>query len=424
MNGAIFKGAALTVLSLALGAAGGYWLARPAINAMPNSMHEQGAKAPSEREALYWYDPMFPQQKFDKPGKSPFMDMQLVPRYADGQASGAAIKIDPALTQNLGMRLAPVSRGLSVTSLDAVGVLAFNERDLAIVQARTAGFVERVYDHAPGDLLKANAPLADILVPEWTAVQEEFLVLKQHGDKGLLAAARQRLQLAGMPAALIAKVERSGKVQSNFTVVTPISGALLELDVREGMTLAAGQTLARVNGLSRVWLDVAVPEAQAGSIAPGQKVQAHFTALPGEVIHGTVSAILPQTRADTRTFQVRIELPNPQGQLRPGMSAQVNLERSTQQSVLWVPSEAVIRTGRRALVMLADDAGRYRPVEVQTGSDNDGKTIILQGLEEGQQVVASGQFLLDSEASLKGLVARPLDNMMDAEPAQNSGVQP
>jgi Cu(I)/Ag(I) efflux system membrane fusion protein len=424
MNGAIFKGAALTALSLALGAAGGYWLARPAINAMPNSMQEQSAKAPGEREALYWYDPMFPQQKFDKPGKSPFMDMQLVPRYADGQASGAAIKIDPALTQNLGMRLAPVSRGLAVTSLNAVGVLGFNERDLAIVQARTAGFVERVYDHAPGDVLKANVPLADILVPEWTAVQEEFLALRQHGDTGLLAAARQRLRLAGIPAALIARVERSGKVQSNFTVVTPIGGALLELDVREGMTLAAGQTLARVNGLNRVWLDVAVPEAQAGSIAPGQKAQARFTALPGEVIQGTVSAILPQTRADTRTFQVRIELPNPQGQLRPGMSAQVNLERSTQQSVLWVPSEAVIRTGRRALVMLADDAGRYRPVEVQTGSDNDGKTIILQGLEEGQQVVASGQFLLDSEASLKGLVARPLDNMMDAEPAQNSGVQP
>ncbi|WP_445178627.1 efflux RND transporter periplasmic adaptor subunit [Pseudomonas sp. McL0111] len=424
MNGAIFKGAALTALLLALGAAGGYWLARPSINAMPNSMQEQSAKAPGERKALYWYDPMFPQQKFDKPGKSPFMDMQLVPRYADGQASGAAITIDPALTQNLGMRLAPVSRGLSVTSLDAVGVLAFNERDMAVVQARTAGFVERVYGHAPGDVLKANAPLADILVPEWTAVQEELLALKQHGDTGLLAAARQRLQLAGMPASLIAKVERSGKVQSNFTVVTPIGGALLELDVREGMTLTAGQTLARVNGLSRVWLDVAVPEAQAGSIAPGQKVQARFSALPGELIQGTVSAILPQTRADTRTFQVRIELPNPQGQLRPGMSAQVNLERSTQQSVLWVPSEAVIRTGRRALVMLADDAGRYRPVEVQTGSDNDGKTIILQGLQEGQQVVASGQFLLDSEASLKGLVARPLDNMMDAEPAQNSGVQP
>jgi Cu(I)/Ag(I) efflux system membrane fusion protein len=352
---------------------------------------------------------MSPQQKFDKPGKSPFMDMELVPQYADSAADSAVISIDPSLTQNLGLRLATVTRGVLASSLDVTGVLAFNERDVAVIQSRTAGFVERVYARAPGDVLKANAPLTDILVPEWAAAQEEFLALKRNGDADLLAAARQRLRLTGMPATLITQVERSGKVQPNLTLTSPIGGVLQELDVREGMTVAAGETLARVNGLSSVWLAVAVPESEAGSIVVGQTVEARLPAFPGTVLNGTVSAILPETNPDSRTIRVRVELPNPDGRLRPGMTAQVHLNRSTEQSVLWVPSEALIRTGRRVLVMLAEDAGRYRPVEVQTGQENEGKTVVLKGLEEGQQVVSSGQFLLDSEASLKGIVARVLD---------------
>jgi Cu(I)/Ag(I) efflux system membrane fusion protein len=172
--------------------------------------------------------------------------------------------------------------------------------------------------------------------------------------------------------------------------------------------------LARVNGLRSVWLAAAVPEAEAGKISLGQPVEARLPAFPGEVLSGTVAAILPATNADSRTLQVRVELPNPDGRLRPGLTAQVRLQRATEHSVLWVPSEAVIRTGRRVLVMLAEDAGRYRPVEVQLGPEHEDKTVVLQGLEEGQQVVASGQFLLDSEASLTGIVAQPLGMPMSA----------
>lgn len=404
-----WNGALLVGISLALGVAGGYWFAHQGVSAVPVTALEQSLNSPDERKALYWYDPMYPQQKFDKPGKSPFMDMQLVPQYADAKGDSATVRIDPSLTQNLGVRLATVSRGVFASSLDVVGVLAFNERDVAVIQARTAGFVERVYARAPGDVLKTNAALADILVPEWAAAQEEFLALKRNGDAGLLTAARQRLRLTGMPAALIAQVERSGKVQPNLTLTSPISGVLQELNVREGMTVVAGETLARVNGLSSVWLAVAVPESEAGSIVMGQAAEAHFPAFPGVVLKGTVSAILPETNPDSRTLRVRVELPNPDGHLRPGLTAQVSLNRLTEQNVLWVPGEAVIRTGRRALVMLAEDAGRYRPVEVQLGQDNDGKTAILKGLEEGQQVVTSGQFLLDSEASLKGIVASSME---------------
>jgi len=392
----------LVVAALALGVAAGWWAGQPRDTGMAPSM---AASAP---KALYWYDPMFPQQKFDKPGKSPFMDMQLVAQYADDKADAQTLRVDPGQTENLGVRLATVSRGMLATRVMASGVLGFNERDGAVVQARTPGFGERVYTLAPGDVLKPDAALADVLVPEWAAAQEEFLALKRVGDSALLAAARQRLRLTGMPPALIAQVERSGKVQPVLTVTSPVGGVLQTLNVRQGMTLALGETLAQVNGLGSVWLTVAVPEAQAAAVAPGQTVEARLPAYVGEVFKGTVSTILPQTNADSRTLQVRVELANPGARLRPGLTAQVSLEQGIDQHVLWVPGEAVIRTGHQALVMLAEEGGHYRPVEVRTGPENDGQTAILQGLQEGQQVVSSGQFLLDSEASLKGLDVTPL----------------
>lgn len=402
---------ALAGLTLVLGVGGGYWFAQQRPEPMPVPA------APDERPVLYWYDPMYPQQRFDKPGKSPFMDMELVPRYADAAADSAAVSIDPRLTQNLGLRLATVSRGPLASSLEVSGVLAFNERDVAVVQARTSGFVERVYSRAPGDMLAAGAPLADLLVPDWAAAQEEFLALRRSGDAELLAAARQRLRLSGMPATLIARVERSGKAQPTLTITSPIGGVLQELAVRTGMSMAAGDTLARINALDSVWLELAVPEAEAGALLADQTVEARLPAFAGKVLTGRIAAILPEANVDSRTLRVRVELPNPDGRLRPGLTAQVRLNRTSEQAVLWVPSEAVIRTGRRALVMLAEDGGRYRPVEVRPGPESDGRTVILSGLEEGQQVVASGQFLLDSEASLRGMV---VETAATSEPAANA----
>lgn len=397
MNIQHVKGAVLVAIAMALSVGGGYWLAQ-------GTPAAQNQNTPAERKALYWYDPMFPQQKFDQPGKSPFMDMQLVPQYTDDKGDQASISIDPGMTQNLGLRVATVTRGVFESSIDASGVLAFNERDVAVIQARSPGFVERVYARAPGDVLAPNAPLADLLVPGWAAAQTEFLALKRIGDRQLLAAARQRLRLTGMPASLIAQVERDARVYPTFTLTSPIGGVLQDLNIRAGMTVAAGETLARVNGLGTVWLAVAVPEAQAGAITEGQAVEARLPAFPGTLLTGTVSAILPETRADSRTLSVRVELPNPDGRLRPGLSAQVRLNHASAQPLLWVPSEALIRTGRRTLVMLAEDGGHYRPVEVQTGQENAARTVIVQGLQEGQKVVASAQFLLDSEASLKGVM--------------------
>jgi Cu(I)/Ag(I) efflux system membrane fusion protein len=413
MKPSIWPSAALGTLLLAIGAGAGYWLA-PTGNLSTNTSDSSAmpnAAAPAEPKVLYWFDPMYPQQQFDSPGKSPFMDMQLVPRYADGGEQTASVQIAAGVQQNLGMRLARVSLGPLQQALPASGVLAFNERDVAVLETRASSFVERTYARAPGDLLAAGAPLADVLVPEWVAAQEEFLALRRSGEPQLTAAARQRMRLLGMPSADIAEVERSGRVQPLFTLRSPIAGVLQQLDVRPGMSLAAGAAVAQINGLSQVWLEVAVPEAQAGGLRNGQSVEARLPAFAGEVLSGTVSSVLADANAASRTLRVRVELANPDGRLRPGMSAQVWLQQGAATARLQVPSEAVIRGGKRNLVMLAEDGGHFRPVEVRLGAEAQGQVEILAGLSEGQQVVASGQFLLDSEASLTGLQATPLPAM-------------
>ncbi|WP_430700664.1 efflux RND transporter periplasmic adaptor subunit [Phenylobacterium glaciei] len=388
------------VVIAALAAGGGFGLAklgpdRPAVSES------------ADRHVLYWYDPMVPAQHFDKPGKSPFMDMQLVPKYAGAraEANGAGVVIDPARTQNLGVRLVSVERGTLSTDATVAGSLAFNERDVAIVQAKAAGFVQRTYGRAPGDILAAGAPLADILVPEWGGAQNEFLAVRRTGDAALTSAARQRLLLLGMSPATVAQIERSGRPQTVVTVTTPTGGVIKTLNVRNGMTVSAGQTLAEVNGLSRVWLNAAMPEALAAQVRLGQSVTATLSAFAGETFSGRVSSILPQANAESRTLTVRVELPNPGGRLRPGMFATVQLGGPDRPALL-VSSEAVIRTGRRTLVMIAQAGGRYLPAEIRIGREAGGRTEVLGGLSEGEKVVASGQFLIDSEASLSGLQPR------------------
>ena len=412
MNKQKLKQVAVLVVVAALAAGAGVWWGRRDAGTMPSADMPAGNTS-TEKKPLYWYDPMFPQQRFDAPGKSPFMDMQLVPKYADenGDASAPGVSIDAATSQSLGMRLATVTRGTVTSDIAASGVIAFNERDVAIVQAKRGGYVERVFARAPGDVITAGAPLANMLVPEWAGAQQEFLALLTLGDPGLIQAGRTRLRLMGMPDALIRRVEKRRKTEAVSTINSPIGGVIQALDVRAGMTLAAGQTLARINGLGTVWLDVAVPEAQTGGVRVGQSVSAVLPAYPGETFAGTVSAILPEANLDTRSVRVRVELPNRGARLKPGMTAQVRIASGDTASVLRVPSEALIRTGKRTLVMVADKPGRYRPVEVRTGAESGEFTAITEGLQEGQQVVVSGQFLLDSEASLTGITTQPAAQM-------------
>jgi Cu(I)/Ag(I) efflux system membrane fusion protein len=390
----------VALVAILAGGAIGFGAARLTVPSAPAVT--PGGAAPGERKILYWYDPMIPAEHHDGPGLSS-MGMTTIPKYADMEAGAApadtGVRIDSAAVQSLGVRLVAVERGSLASDLTVTGVIDFNQRDVAVVQARAAGFVQRVYARAPGDVIGAGAPLADVLLPEWGGAQAELRAVGRTGDAALIAASRERLRLLGAGGA-------SGGGMT--TIRSPIGGVIQTLDVRAGMTLSAGQTLAQVSGLGTVWLNAAVPEAQAALVRVGRPVRAELTALPGETVTGRVVAILPTAQTESRTLTVRIELPNRGSRLRPGMFATVHLGGEGGSGLL-VPSEAVIRTGKRDLVMVAGPGGRYRPVEVRLGREGGGRTEILAGLAEGQKVVASGQFLLDSEASLSGIDAKPLE---------------
>lgn len=373
------------------------------------------------KKVLYWHDPMVPGQKFDKPGKSPFMDMQLVPVYADGDGDQGQVAVSPRVQQNLGVRTAEVVRGTLSPQVEAVGSIAFNERDQALVQARASGYVERLHVRATLDRVAKGQALAELYVPDWVAAQEEFLSLRHSQGSDLAAlidGARQRMRQVGMNDEQIRWVEASGKVQPRITLTAPIGGVVVELMAREGMTVMPGATLFRINGLSTVWANAEIPESQAGLLRPGAAVEARSPALPGTVFKGKVQAILPEVSPATRTIKARVELANPGGQLAPGMFVSVALGARTEAG-LTVPTEAIIQTGKRTVVMLAEADGRFHPVDVDIGIESGGQTEIKHGLEVGQKVVVSGQFLVDSEASLKatGMRMEASSGKSDSPPA-------
>jgi len=363
----------------------------------------------SGRRILYYHDPMVPGNKFDKPAKSPFMDMMLVPVYAGADGDAGKVTVSPRIQQNLGVRTAPVTEGVLSPQVTAVGSIAFNERDQAVVQARATGYVERLHVRATLDRVAAGQPLVELHVPDWIAAQEEFLSVRrlQGTDlAGLVDGARQRMRQLGMSDTQIRLVESSGRAQPRITLTAPIGGVVTELMAREGMTVVPGAMLFRINGLSTVWANAEVPESQAALLRPGAKVQARSPAVPGVGFDGKVQALLPEVNPATRTLKARMELANLGNRLVPGMSVTMNFMDMRPQKALLVPTEAVIQTGRRTLVMLAEDNGRFRPVEVEAGIESGGQTEIKRGLQAGQRVVVSSQFLIDSEASLRGVEAR------------------
>ena len=383
--------AAISVIAVAGIAAGWLWQQRtgPADVAMT-------AAAASEKKPLYWYDPMVPAQHFDAPGKSPFMDMQLVPKYEDAAADGTVVQIDPRMAQNLGMRTAPAKSGTFWQRVEAVGSVALDERRIVTVESRTAGWIEQLDVRAEGEPVKKGQRLAALYSPELFAARQELKLAQDSGDAALVRASQQRLRLLGGGV--------GGGSQSG--VFAPASGFVMALMAREGAQLAPGMPLMKLADLSQVWLLVEIPEAQAGWIKPGKSAEARLKSLPGKVFEGRVDYLYPQLDATTRTLKARLVFDNPDGVLRPGMFADVSLFGGPQSEVVLVPSEAVIRTGTRTVVLVAEGAGRYRPAAVEAGPERNDETVILSGLEAGQQVVVSGQFLIDSEASLLGAYQR------------------
>ncbi len=393
------------LILLLFAAIGSYWLSREASPpAQPSPAAEE--KPAQEKKILYWHDPMFPQKRFDKPGKSPFMDMQLVPVYADEAGADSGITINPRVVQNLGVRTVPVEMGGFSKQLHTVGTVRPDEHRIQVVQSRASGWVEHLYVKAVNDKVTRGQLLAEIYAPELLAAQEEYLLALNNGDEALARAARSRLSFLGFSDDQIFALEKSGKASRRVAFYSPINGIVAELGVRQGMAVNPGMGMFNLVDLSSVWVNAEVVENQAGWIAEGNRAEIRVPAYPGKTFEGRIDYIYPELMAVTRTVKARIVLKNPQGLLKPDMFVDVTLFGNTKENTLMVPTEAVIQTGKRSVVILSESEGKYRPVQVVTGAEAGGKTEILKGLQQGQMVVASGQFLIDSEANLRTSLER------------------
>lgn len=387
---------ALALLLAILAGLGGYALGRGG-----GEMRTQSAG----RRILYWYDPMVPNEHYPGPGKSS-MNMALQPKYADEGAQGG-VTVSPAVMQNLGVRLAKVEvRDLSPT-IRSVGHVDFDQRLVTQVQTLTPGFVERLAVRAEGEPIAAGRAIAEVYSPDLLAAQNEYRALlasRSVVSANLRSAARSRLLLLGAPASLVARLERGGAPQRTYPVVARSSGVVTTIGARPGAQVTLGQSIVTIQGLGQMLVVADVPEGSLGGIRVGQPAEISFPAYPGDIRRGVVDYIFPSLTAQSRTAQVRITLPNPGGRLRQGMFANVTLQGTGGMAIV-VPSEAVIDTGRRQVVIVKR-GNSFVPQEVKTGRDTDEWTEIVAGLQPGQQVVASGQFLIDSEASLQGYLSR------------------
>jgi Cu(I)/Ag(I) efflux system membrane fusion protein len=416
--------ALIIALSVAI-AVSGFMLVRHRSGA---ALRQVAAKsAPS-----YWYDPMHPSEHFDKPGKSPYMDMQLVPKYADpagtglGDRSAAAkalpgtISVDSRVVQNLGIRLAKAEQGSFAGVIDAVGLVGVDEHRIEAIQVREPGWVEQLGVRAVGDAVRRGQLLAGIYSPDLLATQQEWLIARGSGDPNLIEAARLRLTLFGLSDSQIARIEKSGRVERRIDYYAPFDGYVMELGARQGAAVQPGTTLFQLADLTSVWVIGEVPETQAAWLKPGDIADIEVPARPGERFTGRVDYLYPELTQATRTLKVRVVVKNPNRHLSPGMFAAVHFRSTTPRQILTIPTEAVIQTGARSIVIVAQDESHFRPVLVQIGAEQGGRSEILHGLSVGQDVVASGQFLIDSEANLRGvfdnLAGSNESNVVDGKP--------
>ena len=400
----------LALMLVAAIAAGAYLagrVSRPA--AAPAT---QTASTHSDRKVLYWYDPMVPQKHFDKPGKSPFMDMPLVPMYDEPQAQTGQVNIDPRVIQNLGVRTVKAEMGVLPRQLDTVAEVQPDERRIVVVQSRVAGWVERLRVKAVNDPVRKGELLAQVYAPELLSAQEEYLLLqKDRHDPDLLHAAREKMRLLGVSDRQIASLQQTGRAQQRVAYYAPIDGIVSDLGVREGAQVSPGMSLFSLTDLSTVWVTAQIPESEGQWLRRGDSA---IISLPGGTAYrGKVDYIYPQVTGATRTIAVRIRLANPNGILRPGMFVRAILHAQPAKPALLVPSESVIRTGRRNVVIVADGGGRFHPVPVEVGGDAGGRSEIIRGLTAGQTVVASAQFLIDSESNIRA----GLDRLQDTTAA-------
>lgn len=418
--------------SLVLGTGIGYWLGRdggapPAHTGAPQIVEQ------AERQPLFYRHPMNPEITSPAPAKDS-MGMDYIPVFADSStATGPAgtVIIDPATVQSIGVRTFVAQRQILSHSIQTVGRVDYDERLLTRLHPRTDGWIEKLFVNQTGQFVDEGTILLGIYSPQLVAAQQEYLLalknLKILGGSRyrdiaenaveLASIARKRLELLGVPEHQIKEIEDSGEIKERLHIHSPFKGAVLSVGVREGQHVTAQTELYEIADLSKVWVIVDVYEYELPWVSIGDQATMEVMSLPGRRFEGTVSYIYPYLESRTRTVKIRLEFDNHDFALKPDTFADIELTSSRQLDTVVAPEEAIVRSGRTQRVFVVREPGRFEPREVTTGVSSRGMVQILEGLAEGEEIVTSGQFLIDSESRLREAIAK----MREIAPAADVG---
>ena len=362
--------------------------------------------AKAGRTVLYWKGPMDSNYRSDKPGKSP-MGMDLVPVFADdSEHDESVVSIDPQVVNNLGVRTAVAEEGVLSRRVETVGYVGFDEDTLQHIHMRVDGWIERLAITATGDPVRKGQTLFELYSPTLVNAEEEFLTSLAGGNNMLKKASHERLQALGVPVAEIARLRKSRTVRQRLSVLAEDDGFVADLKVREGVYITPSSEVMSIAKLDRVWVLAEVFERQAGWIEPGQLAEVELEYLPGQRLQGRVDYVYPELDAKTRTLTVRLRFDNKTEVLRPNMFARVTIYGTETSAVVHVPRAALIRGGAVDRVVLALGNGRFRAQPVEVGIESGDRVEIRTGVDKGDMVVTSGQFLIDSESNIDSALAR------------------
>lgn len=376
--------------------------------------HIESTDENKEKTIKYWVAPMDPNYRRDKSGKSP-MGMDLIPVYKnenEDDQNELTVKIAPAIAHNLGVRTAIVKKSPLSRQVNTVGYVAYDENQISHIHMRTKGWIEKLYIKAEGEVIKKGQLLFELYSPSLVNAQEEYTQVLSSGNKSLKSASKERLRALGMTRQQVKQLSKHKQVAQRVKIYAPQNGVISKLNIREGMHVKPATIIMSIVDLSSVWLLADVFERQTSWVRSGQAVAAKLTYLPGKTWEGKVDYIYPDLDAKTRTLKVRLKFDNREGEFKPNMYAHITIFGEQKKAVFNIPKEALIRSGHGDRVVIQTDENHYIAQEVVTGIESGDRIEIKSGIGQGDRIVTSAQFLIDSEASLKASFARmsPVDD--------------
>lgn len=419
-------------VALIIGAVAGYWFA-PGMAPTTDTVATTRQQA-EQRTPLFYRNPMNPSITSPVPAKDE-MGMDYVPVYKDDDQAAdeptGTVKINPVTVQSIGVRTVRAERRALAHTIRAVGRVAYDEGRLTRLHPKVEGWVEQVNVNNTGDPVADDQVLLSIYSPQLVATQQELVLAYNNretlatspfedirkGADEMVSSARQRLQLMDVPQHQLRELERTRQIKKSLHIHAPSDGIVVKIDVREGQYVTPKDQLYMFADLSTVWVYVDIYENEVPWVKAADKATIQVASIPGRTFEGKVAYVYPYLESRTRTVKVRLEFDNSEQLLKPDMFANVTIDAGAQPESIVIPTEAVVRSGPREQVFVVREAGKFEPRPVEIGISADGLTQVLRGLDVGEQVVTSSQFLIDSESKLREATAKMLErNNPDSQP--------